>query len=111
MLGKGTELHSKGASAEDSMKFNVVFPLSRDRYDATLYKEAAKRVVFSNCMEACELDDEQLPNFNKKFYYTMYEAQKCLQTCYNDRMTAHFGATGAAQNNVLYDFAEMKQDF
>ena len=78
MLGKGTDLHSKGISAEDSMRFNVVFPLSRDRYDASLYQEAAKRVVFKNCMETCELTSEDVPNFNKKFYYAMEGAKECL---------------------------------
>ena len=111
MLGKGTDLHSKGSSAEDSMKFNVAFPLSRDRYDATLYKEAARRVVFNNCMGECELEHADVPNFNKKFYYQMPQAQACLQTCYNERMTAHFGATVAAEENVLINFAQMKSDY
>jgi len=51
------------------MKFNVAFPVSRDRYDASLYKEAARRVVWKNCMGECELTHEDVPNFNKKFYY------------------------------------------
>ena len=64
-----TDLHSSGTSAEDNMKFNAIFPLSRDRYDQSLYFEAARRVVFKNCMNALELTDAKLPNFNKNFYY------------------------------------------
>jgi hypothetical protein len=104
MLGENNDLHSKGSSAEDSMKFNVVFPLSRDRYDQSLYMEAARRVVFKNCMGSCELENTDVPNFNKKFYYAQNEARACLQTCYNDRMTAHFGATVAEKNDLLMDF-------
>ena len=73
MLGKNNELHTSGATAEDEQKFLVVFPLSRSQYDQSLHDEAAKRVVFKNCMEKCELDDEKVPNFNKAFYYNQKE--------------------------------------
>ena len=111
MLGQGNELHSRGSSAEDSLKFNVVFSQSRDRYDASLYKEAARRVVFKNCMSQCELTHEDLPNFNKKFYFAMPGAKACLQSCYNERMTAHFGATAADDNDMLLDFDAMRKEY
>ena len=111
MLGRDCDLHSKGASAEDSMKFLVVNPLSRDRYDASLYKEAAKRVVFKNCMESCSLTNEVVPNFNKKFYYAQNEARACLGSCFNTRMTAHFGASSVYNNDLEMNFDEMKQEF
>ena len=41
-------------------------------------KEAARRVVFSNCMNVCELDNKKLPNFNRNFYYNMKEERACL---------------------------------
>ena len=84
-------LHTAGSSAEDNMKFHVAFPYSREHYDQNLYVESARRVVFKNCMEKCELDNTQVPNFNKNFYYNMPEAQECLQSCYNFRMQLHFG--------------------
>eukprot|EP00354_Favella_ehrenbergii_P009964 CAMPEP_0170468220 /NCGR_PEP_ID=MMETSP0123-20130129/11482_1 /TAXON_ID=182087 /ORGANISM="Favella ehrenbergii, Strain Fehren 1" /LENGTH=69 /DNA_ID=CAMNT_0010734735 /DNA_START=1388 /DNA_END=1597 /DNA_ORIENTATION=- len=62
-------LHTAAASPEDALKFGVAAPQSRDHYDKGLYVEAARRVVFKNCMEKCELDDESVPNFNKNFYY------------------------------------------
>ena len=111
MLGRDTDLHSKGASAEDSMKFQVCNPLSRDRYDASLYKEAARRVVFKNCMESCGLTGEDVPNFNKKFYYAQNEARACLGSCFNTRINAHFGATGAFRDELHMDFDEMKSEF
>ena len=46
-------------------------------------------------MEKCELDNEKVPHFNKNFYYNMLDAQECMQTCYNTRMEAHFGADEA----------------
>lgn len=69
MLGKNNDLYSYGPSAEDNLKLNVVRAESNEVYETNLYKEAAKRVVFNNCMTACELDDKAVPNFNKNFYY------------------------------------------
>ena len=84
-------LHTPAQSAEDALKLSAAFPYSREHYDKSLYVESARRVVFKNCMEKCELDDTSLPNFNKKFYYGMEQAQTCLQSCYNFRMNVHFG--------------------
>ena len=86
-----TDLHSSGTSAEDNMKYSVVMPLSRDRYDQSLYFESARRVIFKNCMAANEVTDAELPNFNKKFYYSQKDLQERLQTCYNSRVELHFG--------------------
>ena len=97
------------ASAEDAQKLVVAFPYGKEDYDKNLYVESAKRVVFGNCMQKCELDDAQLPNFNKKFYYGMKEAQVCLQSCYNFRMNAHFGEDVAARTDGLqFDFENLK---
>ena len=84
-------LHTTGSSPEDQLKVAAAFPFARDHYDMRLYVESAKRVVFKNCMEKCELDDTSLPNFNKNFHYNMPEARACLQSCFNFRMEAHFG--------------------
>ncbi len=65
-----TDIHASGVSAEDNLKFLVVNPLSRERYDQSLYHEAARRVVFRNCMSKCEVTDKELPNFNKNFYFS-----------------------------------------
>ena len=78
-------LHT-ATTAEDALKISIAFPHSRDQYDKSLYVESARRVVFKNCMEKCELDNEKLPAFNKNFYYNMGEARACLQACYNFRM-------------------------
>ena len=108
---KNADLHSSGASAEDELKWNVVFPLSKSQYEQSLYNDAATRVVFKNCMEKCELDNETVKNFNKKFYYEQPEAQECLQTCYNARMDAHFGAEEAIKRDLHLDFATMKKEY
>ena len=79
-------LHTPAVSPEDALKFAAAFPESREHYDRSLYVESARRVVFKNCMEKCELDNESLPNFNKKFYYEMEPARVCLQSCFNFRM-------------------------
>ena len=85
------ELSAKGNSAEDAMKINVCLPMSKEQYESTLLVEAARRVVFKNCLEACEVDMTRFKKFNKDFYYNMLDEQKCLQKCYNTRMVAHFG--------------------
>ena len=105
------DLNSKGYSAEDSMKFNVASQLSKDRYDASLYQEAAKRTVFRNCMEKLEITDEELPNFNSNFYYNRKDLQASLSECYNTRMELHFGHENAKKHGLYMDFAEMKKEF
>ena len=97
VLGKN-DLHGTGATLEDNMKFVVRFNMARDEYDRSLYREAAKRVVFRNCMNALGLDDKSLPNFNRDFYYNHKETQVQLQECYNTRMDLHFGHENAAQH-------------
>ena len=62
-------------------------------------------------MGKCDLDDEKLPNFNKNFYYNTKEAQVCLQTCYNTRMDAHFGAEEAEKRDLHLDFETMKREY
>ena len=71
-------LHTTGSSAEDQLKIAAAFPFARDQYDMKLYVESAKRVVFKNCMEKCDLDHAKLPNFNVNFHYNMPEARECL---------------------------------
>lgn len=99
-----TDLHVKGASAEDSLKFSVIMPLSRDRYDQSLYFESARRVIFRRCMTACEVTDAELPNFNKDFYYNRPELQEKLQECYNTRVELHFGRHNAEKHHLFIDF-------
>ena len=77
-LFKEASLHSTPNSAEDALKLAVAFDKSREHYDQSLYIESARRVVFKNCMEKCELDDTSVPNFNKNFYYNKEAAQICL---------------------------------
>ena len=108
---KNAELHTAGSSAEDEMKWNVVLNMSRSQYDKSLYNDAAQQVVFKNCMDKCELDDSTLKNFNKNFYYNQLEAQECLQTCYNTRMDAHFGAEEAHKRDLHLNFADMKREY
>ena len=40
--------------------------------------ESARRVVFKNCLGACEVNMERFTKFNKDFYYNMLDEQKCL---------------------------------
>lgn len=61
-------------------------------------------------MNACELDDKTLPNFNRNFYYGMPQAQACLQDCYNTRMKLHFGSL-AEKEGILMDVQAMKKEY
>ena len=101
-------LHTIATSAEDALKIASAFPQSREHYDKSLYVESAKRVVFKNCMEKCELDNTSLPNFNKNFHYNMVEARACLESCYNFRMTAHFGTAAAETDGLQYDMDDLR---
>ena len=69
-----------------------------------MYLDAAKRVMFANCMTNCDLSDETVPYFNANFYYNMPGAQKCLQTCYNTKVNLHFGKTMAEKEGLYLDF-------
>ena len=66
-----------------------------------LMAEAAKRVVFKNCLGACEVDMTRFKKFNRDFYYNMKDEQKCLQSCFNTRMIAHFGEERAKTTDGL----------
>ena len=70
---KNADLHSPGASAEDELKWHVVYPQSKSQYEQSLYNDAANRVVFKNCMEKCELTRATFKNFTKDFYYNQPE--------------------------------------
>ena len=111
MLGRNNDLYSTGTSAEDQMKYNAIRLESNEVYERNLYLESARRVVFSNCMDACSLDHKQLPNFNRNFYYGMPDAQRCLQDCHNTRMQLHFGAKQAEKDGLLIDFQALKKEY
>ena len=104
-------LHKEPSSAEEALKLAAAFPQSRDYYDKSLYVESARRVVFRNCMEKCELDDSTLPNFNKNFYYNQKEAQACISSCFNFRMQAHFGPAAATTDGLQMDLDAMKREY
>ena len=110
MLARNNDLIATGTSAEDQMKINAVRYESTELYEKNLYKEAARRVVFSNCMTSCELDAKTIPNFDRNFYYGMAGAQACLSDCYNTRMKLHFGSTYQKEGLAL-DFDEMKREY
>lgn len=111
MLGRNNDLFSTGTSAEDQMKVNAIRHESSEVYEKNLYVESARRVVFSNCMTSCGLDDKLVPNFNRAFYYGMPGAQHCLQDCYNTRMKLHFGSSQAVEQGLLIDFKVLKDEY
>ena len=51
------------------MRIGAVRHKAADAHDKAMYFDAAKRVVFRNCMAACDITDETVPNFNANFYY------------------------------------------
>eukprot|EP00347_Sterkiella_histriomuscorum_P017666 403348464 len=110
MFSKGNEFYTTGGIAEDQMKINAVRFESEELYEKDLYKEAAKRVVFHNCMAVCDLTHENLNYFNSAFYYERYTEQACLQNCQNTRMKLHFGKA-AESENLLLDFQKLKNQY
>lgn len=110
MLGRNNELFTQGSNAEENLRYQIIRTESKEVYEKNMYKEAARRVVFNNCMNACELDDKFVKNFNKNFYYNQPNEQHCLQDCFNTRMKLHFGSI-AEKEDMLLDFKEMKKEF
>ena len=111
MLGRNNDFSVTGTSAEDQMKINAIKHQGPELTDKMMYQEAARRVVFANCMGECNLDDKSLPNFNKHFYYNMQYSQNCLQDCYNTRMNIHFGPTVVKNEGLMIDFAMLKKEY
>ena len=66
---QGNAIYSKTGSAEDAMRIGAVRYDSQDMVDKKMYFDCARRVVFSNCMESCDIAQEAIPNFNSNFYY------------------------------------------
>ena len=110
MLGTRNELTATGNSQEDAMRYNVNLRQSREHYDQGLYKEAARRVVYENCLGACELTREDVPHFNAQFYFNQKDRQVCIQDCFNTRMQLHFGQA-AVKEGMLMDFEDMKNEY
>ncbi|CDW83898.1 UNKNOWN [Stylonychia lemnae] len=110
MFSKSNDFYTTGTTAEDQMKINVCRRENETRHNMVLYKDAAKRVVFQNCMTQCEIEPATIPNFNKNFYYNQASEQQCLQNCYNNRMNLHFGKL-AESENMLIDFEAMKAQY
>ena len=108
---KGTSLYGQTGSAEDAMRISAVRFESKDIHEKNMYFDAAKRVVFKNCMASCDISDEQVPNFNANFYYNQLGEQKCLSTCFNTKMDLHFGATTAQREGLYMDFEAKKAEY
>ena len=107
----GVSITGQTGSAEDSMRIGAVRTKAKDLHERSMYFDAAKRVVFRNCMTSCDLTDEQLPNFNANFYYNQLNEQKCLSSCYNTKMNLHFGETTAKEQHLYMDFEKLKKTY
>ena len=108
---KGTELYGQTGSAEEAMRIGAVRIKSDEEHYKEMYYEAARRVVFKNCMESCGFPQDWIPNFNSNFYYNQLEEQEDLQKCFNTKMNLHFGESTARKENLYMDFAKMKLEF
>ena len=75
---EGNSLYGVTNNENEQMRISGLRWNSQDQHEKEMYQEAARRVVFHNCMEKCELTDENVPNFNSKFYYNQLSEQKCL---------------------------------
>ena len=76
-----------------------------------MYKDAARRVVFHNCMSHCEVSNEELKNFNGQFYFAMDKERQCLGTCFNAKMLLHFGDEAAKKDGLNMDFDKLKTEY
>ncbi len=51
MFGKNNDMISTSAGSEDTFKIHVLPKMDQVQHDAALFKDAAQRVVYQNCME------------------------------------------------------------
>ena len=56
LLGK--QLSNNPSSAEDALKIGAMRHESQDIHEKNMYFDAAKRVVWKNCMSSCEIEPE-----------------------------------------------------
>ena len=84
---------------------------TNEEHSHEMFKDAARRVVFYNCMDHCEIPHESISNFNSTFYYSMHKEQACLQSCNNAKMLLHFGEEQAKKDSLLIDFKLMKREY
>ena len=108
---EGNSLYGTTTHEMDQLRISGLRLDSQDKHEKGMYQEAAKKVVFWNCMSHCEISQKDVPNFNGKFYYTQHKEQNCLQTCYNAKMLLHFGETTCKEDNLYLDFAKMKEQY
>ena len=111
MYSKQNEFFTNGTTAEDQMKIHAVRLESEEIYERDLYREATRRVVFHNCMDECGLDNTKLKYFDSTFYYSMPEEQRCLQSCFNDRVALHLGVKAALNHNLTLNFQDLKAQY
>jgi len=52
MLSKRNDLYYAGFTPEERLKLNVTRSENTERYEKGIYQEAARRVVFRNCLNA-----------------------------------------------------------
>ena len=111
MLGISNDAFYNGGNAEEQLKVTVVPEETPEEQDRNLFLEAARRVVFHNCLEPCGFDPEQDKYFDKKFYTERETEARCLFDCFSKRMKVHFGSRGANQRDMFYHFDEMKREY
>ena len=88
---EGNSLYASTFNENEQMRIGALRWNTQDKHEKAMYNDAAKRVVFWNCMEKCELTSAEVPNFNANFYYNQLSEQKALTTCFNSKMMLHFG--------------------
>ena len=108
---KGIDLYGQPASAEDAFRISAVRMESQERHEKAMLHDAAKRVVWANCMTSCDIAPEQIKNFDSNFYYNQLKEQEMLQTCFNDKMEMHFGREYAEKEDLFINFKTMKAQF
>ena len=93
------------------MRIGAIRVKSQDEHEKAMYQDAAKRVVWQNCMASCDIAPETIPNFNANFYYNQLPQQQALQKCFNAKMMLHFGDTTCQQDGLYMDFEKMKVEY
>ena len=66
---EGNDLFGIPSSMEEAMRISGMRHHTQDSHEKEMYQDAARKVIFKNCMEACDIPKEAISNFNRNFYY------------------------------------------
>ena len=108
---EGIEIAATPSIHEVGLRISALRNTTNEEHEQEMFKEAARKVVFHNCLEKCGVDYKKQRHFNGKFYFEMPQEKECIQNCNNAKMLLHFGNEVAQRDGLYLDFESMKVEY